>query len=284
MIKNVYTSEEVIDFIWELSQDNIHASYPRINSIEELKGELEKALNEKNRNIIAYYQNDVLWGVCTYFWIPDEKYAQTLQFLIREDYQQVADEMIHYISKELSGYKLFIGVPFSNENANQYFKKKNIECIESSIVANLYNLKTHWNQRHDNVDKITKDNFEEYAIFHDKHAIPLGIYYNSTNLKNDMDYFQVLVFRKDEEIHGSIFTKGNKDLSDVVGLFIDNEYKNKGIESILINEMLMELYNEFGSVKEILYFVDEDNSDELNFVLNAGFDIKERYRCYRCIL
>lgn len=31
MIKNVYTSEEVIDFIWELSQDNIHASYPRIN-------------------------------------------------------------------------------------------------------------------------------------------------------------------------------------------------------------------------------------------------------------
>lgn len=60
MIKNVYTSEEVIDFVWELSQDNMNASYPRINSIEELKEELEKALNVKNRNIIAYYQNDVL--------------------------------------------------------------------------------------------------------------------------------------------------------------------------------------------------------------------------------
>ncbi len=284
MIKEIYTCEEVIEFVWELSKDNLHASYPRIKSIEELKEDLEKALNEKNRNIIACYRNNVLCGVCNYFWISDEKYAQTLLFLIGEDYNQVAEEMIHYISKELPGYKLFIGVPFSNEKANQYFNKKNIECIESSIVTNLYNLKSHWNQRYNSIDKITKDNFEEYAIFHDKHAIPLGIYYNSANLKNDMDRFQVLAFRRDEGIHGSIFTKGNKDLSDVVGLFIDKEYKNRGIESILINEMLMELYNEFGSVKEILYFVDEDNGDELNFVLNAGFKVKEKYRCYRCIL
>lgn len=284
MIKEIYTCEEVIEFVWELSQDNMHASYPRINSIEELKEDLEKALNEKNRNIIACYRNNVLCGVCNYFWISDEKYAQTLQFLIGEDYNQVAEEMIHYISKELAGYKLFIGVPFSNEKANQYFNKKNIECIESSIVTNLYNLKSHCNQRYNSIDKITKDNFEEYAIFHDKHAIPLGIYYNSANLKNDMDRFQVLAFRKSEGIHASIFTKGNKDLSDVVGLFIDKEYKNRGIESLLINEMLMELYNEFGSIKEILYFVDEDNGDELNFVLNAGFKVKEKYRCYRCIL
>lgn len=55
MIKAIYRLGEVIDFIWELSQNNLHASYPMINSIEELKEELEKAINLENHNIIACY-------------------------------------------------------------------------------------------------------------------------------------------------------------------------------------------------------------------------------------
>ncbi len=286
MIKTIDKVEEVIDFAWELSQNNLFASYPRKESIKAIRDDIEKAINKDNNNIIACYHENVLCGVCIYFWKLDEKYAQTTEFLIREDYDQSAEEMIDYISKKLAGYELFIGVPFSNENANQYFKKKNIECIESSIVTNLYNLKSPSHEKHDCVDKITKDNFEEYAIFHDKHAIPSGGYWNSKNLKKQMERFQiqVFVFRKDERIHASIFTKTGKELSDVVGLFIDEEYKNNGIESILINEMLMGLYNEFGTIEEILFFTDEACTDELNLVLAAGFQIKEKYRCYKCIL
>jgi len=54
--------------------------------------------------------------------------------------------------------------------------------------------------------------------------------------------------------------------------------------SSLINEMLMELYNEFGVVKEIIYFIDEDSTEELNSALSSGFEIYERYRCYKCLL
>src|SRR5699024_9194468 len=107
---------------------------------EELKEVLEKAINLENRNIIAFYHQDILYGVCFYFWISDEKYAQTLGFLIREDYDQVADKFISYISKQLPGYELFIGVPFTNKNSNEYFKKRNIECIENSIVTRICNL------------------------------------------------------------------------------------------------------------------------------------------------
>lgn len=110
------------------------------------------------------------------------------------------------------------------------------------------------------------------------------MYYNSKNLQKDIDYFRIFAFRQDEEVRGSIFTKASKDGASVVGLFVDKEYKNKGIESILINETLMQLYNEFGSLREFLYFIDEDSLDELNAALNAGFEIKEKYRCYKCIL
>lgn len=284
MIKKIYRVEEVMDFAWELSQNDLYASYPRRNSIEEIKKELERAINLEERNIIAYYHQNVLCGVCAYFWECDEKYAQTVVFLIRGDYDQIADEFINHISKQLPGYELFIGVPFTNKNANEYFMRKNVELVESSIVAALYNLESHGNESHNQVERITNSNFEEYATFHDKYAMPSGMYYNSKNLQKDIDYFRIFAFRQDEEVRGSIFTKASKDGASVVGLFVDKEYKNKGIESILINETLMQLYNEFGSLREFLYFIDEDSLNELNAALNAGFEIKEKYRCYKCIL
>lgn len=286
MIKTIYKFEEVIDFVWELSQNNLHASYPRRKSMNDIKENIKRAIHSDNRNIVACYQEDVLSGVCVYYWEYDEKYSSTEIFLIRENYEQIAEELIDYLSKQLPGYELLIGVPLSNKDANQFFRKKNIECISSSIDTRLYNLEPCMNEKHDHVEKITESDFKEYTIFHDKHAIPLEMYYNSKNLQKDIDLFQVFVFRQNEEIHGSIFVKALLDPKEkeVFGLFVDEEYKDNGIESILINEMLMQLYDEFGTLKEIAYFIDEDCPNELNSALAAGFEIKDKYRCYKCIL
>jgi hypothetical protein len=283
MIKTIQRSDEVMDFAWELSQNKSHTSYPRINSIEKLKEELEKAINLENRNIIAYYHQDVLCGISFYYWLSDEKYAQTSGFLVRGEYDQIAGEFISYIGKQLAGYELFIGLPLTNENANKYFQEKNIQCIDDSIVTRICNLEPHTNQRYDFIEEVNKNNYEEYAMFHDKYAVPAGIYFNSTNLRKKLECFRIFAFRQHGGIHGSIFVRADKELSDVIGLFIDDEYKNKDIESSLINEMLTQLYNEFGSIKEILFFIDADCPEELNLALTAGFEIKEKYRLYKCM-
>ncbi|WP_142413883.1 hypothetical protein [Hathewaya massiliensis] len=285
MIKTICNVEEIIDFAWELSQDNLNASYPRKESIIELKEYIEKFIHDHSKDVIACYDHGVLCGVCLYFWITDEKYAQTKVLLMKGDYDQIAEEFINYISNKLAGYQFLItGIPFTNKNANEYFNKKNIECIEASIVTRICNLKPHTNQRNDCVEEINKDNFEEYARFHDKHAIPLEMYYNAINLKRDIERFRIFAFWQDKEIHGSIFAKANKEDAEVFGLFVDEKYKNKDIESILINEMLTKLYNEFGAIKEIVYFIDENSTDELNLALAAGFEVQAKYRCYKCIL
>jgi hypothetical protein len=284
MIKTIYKSEEIIDFAWELSQDDLYASYARIKSMKELEREMERAIREDNYNIVACYNQNVLCGVCIYFWISDEKYAQTRAFLIRGDYDQIAGEFISHIRTQLPGYGLLIGVPFSNKNANEYFKKMNFKCEEASIVTKLYNLGYSINENHDSLEKITKDNFDEYAIFHDKYAVPLEMYYNSRNLQKDMDIFRVFVFRQEEVIHGSIFVKIVRDTAEVFGLFVDKGYENNSTQSILISHMLMELYNEFGAIREITYFIVEYCANELNSALAAGFKIEDKYRCYKCIL
>ncbi len=284
MIKTINKIEEVIDFAWELSQNDLYASYHRIKSMEKLREDFERALVRDNESIIACYQENVLCGVCIYFWQCDEKYSQTTQFLIRGDYDKTAEELIAHIGRQLPGHELYIGVPFSNKDANQYFKKNNFECIESSIDTRIYNLKAQMNEKHEQVEEITISNFEEYAIFHDKYAIPSEMYYNSENLIKDIERFKILIFKKDGAIRASIFAKKVRNTGEIFGLFVDEQYKNSGIEGILINEMLMQLYNKFGSLEEVVYFIDEDSPDELNSALAAGFQINDKYRCYKCIL
>ncbi len=284
MIKTVNKLDEVIDFAWELCQDDLYASYHRLSSIEKVKEYIERAMNSEFERIIAYYRQNVLCGACIYFWKSNEKYVQTTMFLIKENYDEIAEEFITYIGEQLPIYELFIGVPFSNTNANQYFKKRNFRCIDSLIDTRLFNLQLHINIKHDLVEKITKDNFKEYEIFHDKYAIPLEMYYNSKNLQKEIERFRVFVFKESGVIHASVFVKTAKEIAEVFGLFIDHEYKDRNIESILIDEVLMQLYNEFGRLKEVLYFIDEDSTEELNSALAAGFNINDTYRCYKCIL
>lgn len=284
MIKTVQNLDEVAEFAWELSQNKLYASYPRQNSRDEIKEEIEKAIKLENFNIIAFYHKSELCGVCSYFWINGEKYVQTTIFLISEGYKEIIDKFINYISNELPGYELFIGVPSTNRSINEYFKEKNIKCVEDSIVTRICNLKPHSNKGYEFIEEIKKNNFEEYALFHDKYAVPNEIYFNSKNLYKEIEHFRIFAYKQDDEIHGSIFVKACKEIADVIGLFIDKEYKNKDIESILINEMMAGLYNEFGLIKEVLYFIDKDSADELDIALEAGFRIKEEYRLFKCIL
>ncbi|WDV47854.1 hypothetical protein PV797_09215 [Clostridiaceae bacterium M8S5] len=284
MIKTIYKVDEVIDFIWELSKNDLHASYPRKNSMEDVKEDITRAINEDSRNIIACYHDNVLCGVCIYYWIDDDKYAQTSGFLISENFDEIAEELIGYIKEQLAGYELYIGLPTSNINANQYLEKKHFRCIDSCTVTFLYNLESPKNQNHDCIEKIIESNFEAYAKFHDKHAIPLEMWYNSERLLKDLTRFRVFAFKQDGEICASIFVRKNKYCVEVFGLFIDKEYEQKGIESALINEMLIELYNEFGKIEDIAYFIDENSTDELNAALQAGFEITDKFKMYKCRL
>lgn len=284
MIKAINEREKVMNYAWNLCKDDLHTSYPRLNSIEKVKEHIEKAIDFEYEKIIACYRRDALCGVCIYFWKPNEKYAQTTMFLIKDNYDEIADEFITYIGEQIPGYDLLIGVPFSNNNANNYFKKRNITCIESSIDTRLYDLRSHINLKHNLVERITKDNFKEYQVFHDKHAIPLEMYYNSKNLKKDIDKFRVFAIKKYEVFHASIFVKVFGDSAEIFGLFIDDEYKYKNIERILIDEVLMQLCSELGILKEIIYFIDEDNTKELDTALAAGFSVSDTYRCYKIIL
>lgn len=107
------------------------------------------------------------------------------------------------------------------------------------------------------------------------------MYYNSKNLKNDIKWFKIFAYIENEVIRGCIFVKCIKSDAEVFGLFIETEFKNMNIESILINHMVSKLNDVYDSPKELLYFIEECSTDELNSALDAGFYIKDKYKCYK---
>ena len=283
MIKTVKELKKVLDFAWALSQDELYASYHRLKTKEKVKDYIERAILSDSDRIIACYDQEILSGVSIYFGKPDENYAQTTMFLIKGDYDKIADEMIGHMAKEFPSCDLLIGFPFSNKMAETYFTKRNYPCVDALLDCRINHLQAHDNPKSDVLEEITKENFKDYVDFHDRFALPLQMYYNSHKLEKDLKRFRIFVFKDHGQIQASIFyVKGN--ISEIYGLFIDEAYKHKGIESILIDEVLMQLYKECGCVENLAYFIEEDSTVELDAALAVGFNIVDTYRCYKCKL
>jgi hypothetical protein len=251
-----------------------------MTSLARIRKELERAVESENQNVIACYHENIICGLCCYHWDHESNYAQASIFVISDRFSETATEMISYIEESLGNHSFLIGFPTTNKLAIDYFKIKNWRCIESSIVTNMIGLKPKSIIMQYDLIKITENNFDEYSNFHDRFSIPNEMYYTSKNLMKDIKGFEILAYRENGKFIASIFAVKGKELSDIIGLFIDESYRNREIEKSLLNGLLNNLSIEYGEVGEILYFIDDDNDVDLQIALESGFTIKERYKCY----
>jgi len=284
MIREINDTDEVYDFVLKLSRDSSRASYPRFLEKDRVQVEIDKAITLDHMQLIASYDDNRLLGVCTYYWIEKESYAQTTMFLIDGDYDIAANEIFNHIQSELTGYRLLMGFPKENVKALELLQKKDMICIESSLVTHWEYINTINVETSEAISSITKDNFDSYSKFHDSFALEANMFYNSKKLLEDIDRFETLVYKDKGKIVASIFASDGKDLSDIVGLFIKDIYKNKGIEVLLLQTLLSRLIHKHGTLSEVLYFVDDDNVEELTIALEAGFVTKESYQCFEKLL
>lgn len=284
MIIEIKDKSEILEYTWRVSQENTKNSYPKKHSKDELEQEIEAAITSDTYKVIGCYHDNILKGASIYFWIEENKYAQTTLFLIDNDFSHVANEIIDYIKKKLPGCELIIGVPFDNVNASKYFEMMNIKCIESSIDTRLKHKPNMIGEVRAQIDSLDLEAFDEYAIFHDRFAQKLEMYWTSDRVKERMNLFRIFIYREFNKIRGSIFVKKYHEGAEVFGLFIDEEFKNKGLERELLQFMLSAIYKEYEDIKEVVYFIDESETQELEVALTIGFEISDTYRCYKCVL
>lgn len=189
--------EQMIDFAWELGKRAETASYPRPSSRAQLLERLQKAVHPDQEGALGYYAGGLLQGICTYFWDPQERYAQTTLFLLeRSGYPQAADEFTAFLRDRLGGYELLVGVSAANDAAVSYLQDRGFVCVEASIDTRLARWRRQTVDQAIVVEAIGPASFGEYAAFHDQHALPLEMYWHSKNIQRELERFRILAVRQ----------------------------------------------------------------------------------------
>lgn len=281
MIVEIKETSVILEFIWRISQDKTKNSYPKFQSKDDLKQTIERANKSDTQKVIGCFQHNKLKGVSIYSWEKNDIDAQTIVFMIEDEYVFIANEIIDYIKKELPGYKLLIGVPFENVSANTYFRTLRVKCIESCYDTRLRQRSCCDYEVHQQIEPLNLPEIAEYAVFHNRFENKFEMYWTSERLKEHANKFRIYIYRNNGKINGSILVKKYNEGAEVFGLFLDKESKNQGLERELIRYMLKSLYEEYSDIKEIVYFIREKERNELEAALEAEFEIQDTYKCYK---
>ena len=282
MIKEIKDSREVIDFAWKTYEVPEKRSYRRFDSKGVLEERMKRAINSDTERVIGCYRDDKLVGICEYFWIEEDMYAQTSALLISESYTAVADEIINYLKEHLKDYRLLIGVSAANIEASEYFEAKGMECIDDSFDTRLYKKNYKCQNVNEDIVLLDKDSFKEYAKFHDSFAGDM--YWNSTHLLESFNNFEIFVYMKNNTIKGSIFTKVLSNNYEIFGLFIEEDFKGKGVEKELLKAVINSISKKENPAKELVYFIEEGNEEELKAAKEADFEVIDHYKSYEYTL
>lgn len=268
-----------IDFAWKLSRKPEISSYPLYKEKGKLEENFKKSFLKDNSILIGYYKDNELIAVIQFFFINSEKYIQTTGVYISSNYDEVMSELMNKLKEDYPDYRVLLGFPKENIEANNYFIKNNYKCIDSCLDMRLNTNNFKKANSSDNIFKLSKADFDLYAPFHDEYF--KGIYWTSYRLREEFDNWYVFIYKSKESIEGSIFiTECDESTIEIFGLSASDKYKRKGVEEMLLSQALEELFKLNPLTKQTIFFIDDCEIEDLNMVQKVGFNYFSSYRCY----
>lgn len=270
--------EDIVNFSWEIFCDKTKCGFPKFKCYGEMYDIFLKAIRDKDNKILVCYKDGQIIGTLNLLVIKDKKYLESIGgILVRKDFNFVAMKFIDYLKVNYSGYEIDFGYPLENKDAINFLEGINAQPMDSSITMSLKKDDFVRTSNYSEVVPLGSDYYSEYAIFHDKHNP--NIYWTSERIFEKLDIWNIYIIRKEEKIVGSTFIKIKENVVEVFGVSIDKEYKHQGLELKLLSESISDILKQWN--EDILYFIDDNEIDELNATLNIGFKQIDTYRSYK---
>lgn len=274
---------DAIRLVWSLCQSDKTRSYPLLQTEKEVQTELMKCVTNENYSLLGFFKEEQLYGVIGFFTHEEEKYFQTTVFYITNFYNEFFKEVFSYLRQQFAGYHFYLGLAKENENCLKYLIGAGFELIESSSNMNLNLNKTadiHIKNL-SNIEQVNRNNFEEYAIFHDNACGT--IYWNSIHLKECLDKWIIYIYREQDShnIIASIGLKCGKTIGEIFFLFLP------AINRLNIGRMLLRQcfrYAKENKYHNIIFFVEDREKDIVQITEEEGFYCVGRYCCIGGIL
>lgn len=282
MIKSIDENaiDKVINFFWKICQKRDRTSYPIKKSKLDLEKSFIKALKHPDDKVLGYFKDDTLIGSINIFVEVQESYLRVITY-IEKDFEEVMEQIISYLKEQYPAYKVHFCYPKENVTVIDYFEKRQYECIEAShdlrlIVKDVPSI----HKDESNISRLTKNEFNSYAIFHDKHAGE-EMYWNSSRLYKAFDSWYIYLYTRSSEIQGSILIcKAGADAIEIFGLFVEETMDQTNVMKELLAYSIHKVIEEEQDAKQAIFFVEEQNSIQYEIAKQMGFEDKGGFRCY----
>lgn len=271
--------DEVVQYCWEIAIDKTRYGFPRFETYEHLCNRFLRTLQHQDDKILAYYEGSTLLGVLNLYVEEKEKYLQGIGGIFTTaQIDTVAGLFIEYIQSTYQGYELYFGFPKEHGEANQYFKRIKATPMDASLTMKLVPQDFSCDPIFDEVIKLDEEHLMEYAAFHDLHNP--NMYWNGKRIRENFNLWHIFYIKRDNCIVGSIFIKQNTDTQlEIYGISITKDCKIKGVEEKLLGVALTHTLTPI--IKEVLFFIDEDNQVEEAITKKLGFKLIDTYRSYK---
>ncbi len=273
-----------LDFAWELCETLSTSSYPIKKTKEDLKQSLLENLTHKDDQVLMYFKDNQLIGIIELYVEVEEKYIR-LGSYIKEDLEEIMDEIISYLQRMYPYYTIHFTYPKENTVALEYLESKGYLCIEASNDLRLETKDLPFEDTDRiNFERLKKEEFMQYATFHDQHGGE-EMYWNSKRLYEAFDRWYIYVYKKGKSIVASTLTcQSGEESIEIFGLFLDDIQDRAYIAKELLRYTIHSILEIGNGTKQVIYFVEDKDLTQYAAARELGFQEMGSFRCYEHVL
>ena len=230
-----------------------------------------------NQNILLLYKNENKPIGYIFAKKIDDKYlidGLYIDIIFRN--KGIATKLIKVIIKEiysLGDYEIFINVLKENKVAVNLYKNigfivEQEDELKFYMCYNKYKLENASIKDIERIKKYKLNTIFEYAKDLDKEEVEkINNYVNKTTPKQIFEYKNIVL---DNIIVGSFLITKNENGLLLDEIFIEEQYRNKGIGTTIIKDVVSKSNN------NVYLWVYKDNIKAVNLYNKIGFNIKEK--------
>lgn len=268
----------LVDFAYGLAADLTKSGYPSycdgIKTKADFVERAGKAFERQTEEMLVFEQAGEVRGLIHYFWLPEDRYIETVSFNIDGATEEALSEFLAYLGERFPGYEAYLGFPAENTAAVRFFAERGIECIEADYNNTAYPDRLEAIPESPGVVLIGRENYERFRSLHCQ--LEGDMYWNSERIFADLANWVVLVLERDGRPQGAAYCKDlGKGWYEMFGVDIDGDRHDPALMRELLNAALAEAKRRNG--RFVTFFCEEEYEETAK---ECGFQCVGSYRCY----
>jgi len=274
--------EEYMDFACGLALDRTRSGYPTytdgIKTREDFASRAMRGFEDENEEILLFRQDGEVRGWIHYFYIPEDKYLQTVAFSVSEGTREALAEFLDYMRSRFSGCELYLGFPAENTEATAALSEAGLECISDNMHCDAALAEYEPREESSDIVPVTRENFPLFAELHSQYEGDM--YWSAARLREALDEWRIFMLMRGGRAAGAVYCTdfaGGIPCAEIFG--IDIREGGSPVRRALLTAALN--CEKRRGMRHLLYFAEKA---ELADVLACGFRSVGGYVCFKEML